>query len=163
MKSNTYRAAPVALTLLLLAVPSWALAQPGITGPYGLPTVRPPISPYLNLVRQGAPAGVNYYGIVRPQIATANAIQGLQQQVSGLETAEATGRVVGEPTTGHPVMFLNTGTYFNRNLSQRTTGGTGTGYGGRTGTGTGFGGQQPYSTTGGLPTQGRAGQIRPLR
>jgi hypothetical protein len=36
----------------------------------------PAYSPYLNLLRSGNPA-YNYYGLVRPQIATANAFQAL--------------------------------------------------------------------------------------
>jgi hypothetical protein len=36
----------------------------------------PAYSPYLNLTRSGNPA-LNYYGLVRPQIATANAFQAL--------------------------------------------------------------------------------------
>ena len=64
-----------------------AFAQPG--GPRPLPGTpgvsRPAFSPYLNLARRDVNPAINYYGIVRPQIATANALRSLQQQVAPSE------------------------------------------------------------------------------
>jgi hypothetical protein len=77
-------------------------------GPY-----RPPVSPYLNLVRPGNP-GLNYYNLVRPQVEFGNSIVGLQQQVGALGTEvalEAQGQTTF-PTTGHPTTFGNYSHYF---------------------------------------------------
>jgi hypothetical protein len=53
----------------------FAGAQPPM--PYQTPTV----SPYLNLLRPGAPTALNYYNLVRPQVEFNNAVQQLQSQV----------------------------------------------------------------------------------
>jgi hypothetical protein len=98
------------LVLCVLAlVGAAASAQPQV----GPPTNRPAVSPYLNLLRPGNSAGVNYYGLVKPQQEFRNNIQNLQQQVSDNQTA-ITGldNTIG-PTTGHSTMFLNTGGYFS--------------------------------------------------
>lgn len=47
----------------------------------GGPAVRPSFSPYLNLLRQGNPGYLNYYGLVRPQLQTQQALGNLQGQV----------------------------------------------------------------------------------
>ncbi|MCI0700963.1 MAG: hypothetical protein L0241_07765 [Planctomycetia bacterium] len=102
------------------SVASEASAQPG--PPPGVPgPSRPVFSPYLNLVRRDASPAINYYGIVRPQIAAYNAIQSTQQQLSQLRQAEAQVDIVtGLPVTGQPSYFLNTGGYF---LNHRAGGG----------------------------------------
>jgi hypothetical protein len=77
---------------------------------------QPAFSPYLNMMRNN-PA-VNYYGIVRPQMDTARALQQLQygQQFSqpGMNPLG-----VADPNnqnnfiiTGHPVTFMNLSHYF---------------------------------------------------
>jgi hypothetical protein len=79
-----------------------------VTNPYGAPTV----SPYLNLFRGGAPAGLNYYNLVRPQIDTAASIYQLQQNPyvrSGVSLA--TDPYAGA-VTGHPTRFFNYSHYF---------------------------------------------------
>ncbi|MDB5311286.1 MAG: hypothetical protein JWO38_5488 [Gemmataceae bacterium] len=108
------RLASITFGLLLAADGSTATAQPvGQIQPS-----RPPVfSPYLNLLRPGNSPGVNYYGLVRPQIQFQNSIQGLQQQV-GTNQAAIAGLNAGMadntiPTTGHTATFLNTGGYFS--------------------------------------------------
>lgn len=79
----------------------------------------PPFSPYLNLTRPGGSPALNYYGLVRPELQTRNAVLGLQQQVTANRTLltnltnqnDPTGGA-GLPDTGHTATFLNTGTYF---------------------------------------------------
>lgn len=108
------------LTLLALAsaaVPA-AHAQPGSIGSYNQPIQYPsPISPYMNMNRGGNPA-INYYGLVRPQISTAQNLHMLQQEVQQLNAMGA-GPFVGQTgtpsvtlKTGHPVTFFNYGSYF---------------------------------------------------
>jgi len=85
-----------------------------IYGPRAVGSVgSPPFSPYLNLLRRGNPAYLNYFGLVRPEVDFRNSLVGLQQQVianqqgvAGLEAAAAF------PTTGHATRFLNTSHYF---------------------------------------------------
>jgi hypothetical protein len=77
---------------------------------------RPPLNPILNLNR--ASPVVNYYGVVRPQRQTAQTIQQMQQQFKELTPALPLSPLGPEPTaspmisTGHPVQFGNTVTYF---------------------------------------------------
>jgi len=80
----------------------------------GRPT-RPVVSPYLNLLRTGAPLWSNYYNIVRPQVQTYHAIQQLDQQTSADQQAISglqNGQQVPLVTTGHPVGFQTQGSYF---------------------------------------------------
>jgi hypothetical protein len=100
-------------------------------------------SPYLNLLRGGNSAAVNYYGFVRPQMnmqAQIQAIQAQQQQGTPAVTEP------DDPTTpglvyGTRVRFLSTGNYFlslgtPALTGPTTTGGFGAGAG-RSGTGAG--------------------------
>jgi hypothetical protein len=100
--------AAVALVLL----PTGVRAQP----PGGVAPPRPVYSPYLNLARRDVPPGVNYYGLVRPQLATQNNLQALQQQLSVTQQQQ---QLAGQPVvnpelpiTGQQTFFLNTGGYF---------------------------------------------------
>src|SRR5437879_2241913 len=81
----------VALSWLAVAVGPRAEAQfagPPQVNPFG----RPAVSPYLNLQRGGINPGVNYYGLVRPQIDTSRSLQQLQHQFSmGTGAGAATG------------------------------------------------------------------------
>lgn len=97
------------LVLVVLARPVKAQYQP-----VNQTQLRPALSPYLNLARPGSP-GINYYGIVRPELQNANAIGSLQQQLNTLETATPTiDPQTGLPMlyTGHPVMFNNLSHYY---------------------------------------------------
>src|SRR5438105_3422455 len=64
-----------AICILASAGKSMAQPMPGVPG-----QTRPTFSPYLNLARRDSSPALNYYGLVRPQIATQNNIQSLQQQ-----------------------------------------------------------------------------------
>ena len=90
-----------------------AQPQPGVIA---IPS-RPAFSPYLNLLRAGSPAAINYYGIVQPQIQARNAIQNLQSSVQNNQ--QAIGNLQNGmdelPSTGHQSMFLNHQSYFMTN------------------------------------------------
>jgi hypothetical protein len=103
-------------------------------GPPGPPANPPTVSPYLNLARRGTPTAINYYGLVRPQLAFQNAIGGLQQQMANnqLGLNQATDQGMGLPTTGHVAVFMNTGGYFmSSGTGQRQSGVGGRGAQGR--------------------------------
>jgi hypothetical protein len=80
----------------------------------GAPTSAPALSPYLNLNRNGNTPGFNYVTLVRPMLIGNAALQNLQQQVSASQGAGTNGQgpLTDSLTTGHAVMFLNTGGYF---------------------------------------------------
>lgn len=125
--------------------------------PPGPPRTSPTVSPYINLTRNGNSPGLNYYGLVRPQISAQQSIQGLQTQVNqnamnigGLQqqgntptsldgSLSATGFRVGYMT--HYAYFLNSGS--------GRGGGGGIGGGGIGGGGIGGGG---IPSTGGRST-----------
>ena len=67
---------------------------------------QPPVSPYINVLRGGAAAGVNYYNIVQPQLQFYSAINQLQAQQQQQQAAIAMSSM-GYETTGHPVQFYN--------------------------------------------------------
>jgi hypothetical protein len=72
---------------------------------------QPPVSPYLNVLRGGAPAGVNYYNIVQPQLqfySAINQLQYQQQQQQAFLSTNASGALI----TGHPVQFSNPSHFF---------------------------------------------------
>jgi hypothetical protein len=100
----------VLLVLALSSAPARAQFQPG---PLGAPAgYRPPVSPYLNLLRPGDPA-INYYGIVRPELSFQRSLIGLQQQVNAVgaqATADTQG--LGLVSTGHPIVFNNYSHYY---------------------------------------------------
>ncbi|HVS39674.1 MAG TPA: hypothetical protein VMS17_29225 [Gemmataceae bacterium] len=86
---------------------------PGLRPPGPQPISPAPFSPYLNLLRNGNPAYLNYYGLVRPQVDLQNQLYGVQLGVA--TNAAAIGGVdplTGLPVSGHPTAFLNTSHYF---------------------------------------------------
>jgi len=102
----------VGLAFVCTAAPLWAQGLPGYGGN---PANRPPVSPYLNLLRQGSPAAVNYYGLVRPEVNFQNALYQAEQQIATNQQSISS-LAGGLPTTGHPARymthwahFLNTG------------------------------------------------------
>src|SRR5947209_6392014 len=102
----------VALTALTgSAAP--AAAQPPAPRPLGAAPGPPALNPYLNLLRGGASAGVNYQGIVRPQQYFNGAIQNLQTQLSATANplASAAAEGSGLPATGVPIQFMNHHSY----------------------------------------------------
>jgi hypothetical protein len=100
----------------------------GYQRPYQNPY--PAFSPILNMGAGGNPA-TNYFGIVRPQMQTAAALQQLQANQQLLMGNQAPGQTPaltadGQlvlPTTGHPVGFNDYSRYFP--LQGFRTGGTG--------------------------------------
>lgn len=109
-----------ALTLAgLVALETRAQAQTFVRpapGPYVRPSVspyyRPAVSPYLNLDR-GGNVGVNYYGLVRPQLQFATQIQQLQGQEAETAAQLATGGgPVTVPATGVQAGFMNFSHYY---------------------------------------------------
>jgi hypothetical protein len=114
---------------------------------------RPAVSPILNILRPGNSAGVNYYGLVRPQMEFRNNIQDLQQQATGNAAVIADLNSAFIPTTGHKTSFLNTGGYYSGGGSGGGTGGFGT-----------QGGTRPQTSQ--VPGQGQGqgpGQAPPAR
>jgi hypothetical protein len=104
--------------LLLLLAGGQAEAQI-LTRPLN-PYTRPPVSPYLNLIRGGNPA-INYYGLVRPELDSIAAMQQLGQQAyAPLPPVVPTASVVA---TGHPAVFMNFSHYYYQNLGQTTPAG----------------------------------------
>jgi hypothetical protein len=85
--------------------------NPGVGQP---PINRPPaVSPYLNLARGGLP-GINYYGLVRPEVEFRQSILGLRQD---LQQATLVPQLGVQPqqqllSTGHGAVFFNLGHYY---------------------------------------------------
>lgn len=128
-------------TLAVWAVWGWMGLQPASAqlGQYTPPQTNPhpTVSPYLNMNRNN-PA-INYYGIVKPQINTAQTLQQLQNQIGagtgsmvGLQDANnPNGNMNNFIITGHPVTFMSLQPYYPF-PGQRFTGlgGIGTSQGG---------------------------------
>jgi hypothetical protein len=106
-----------------LSLAAAAGAQP--PGPRPLGTVpSPTVSPYINLLRGGTDVGINYYGLVRPQVDFRNVVLGLQGQVWYAQQAANMQSATGAwETTGHPVSFLNYGGYFMSTIGGPVAGG----------------------------------------
>jgi hypothetical protein len=92
--------------------------------PQTSPFYQPPVSPYLNLFRGGNP-GINYYGLVRPQVQAQQNLQQLQlqqqlqaqQQAQQMQSQQAillspATQMSPLPTTGHPAYFNAAGLFF---------------------------------------------------
>jgi hypothetical protein len=94
---------------------------PGPASAQAVPYRPPSVSPYINLGQPFNDPGITYYGIVRPELATRSAIQGLQQQqlALGREVA-AEEQNAPLPPTGHPIGFFTQAHYFFNLGPQRT-------------------------------------------
>jgi|SRR5262245_30249490 len=99
---------------LLLAVCALGLCAESVSAQprVGPTNSRPPVSPYLNLLRPGNSAGANYYNLVRPQLDFRNSIQNLQQEITNNQTAITDLNTSMLPATGHATTFLDTRGYF---------------------------------------------------
>jgi protein involved in polysaccharide export with SLBB domain len=118
-------------------------------GQFGGASPRPALSPYLNLLRTGSSPVVNYYGLVRPQQQTQNALQALQYQ-SQLPALAGGGTGAEQPVvTGNGFGFQTQRFYFQ---NQYFAGGFGLGAGG----GTNRSNQRP-----GVGSMGSAGGLAP--
>jgi hypothetical protein len=74
---------------------------------------RPPVSPWINLNNPANDPGINFYGIVRPELRYNAAIPNLQQQVTTTQQAVTTLEASPAlPTTGHRFAFQSQGRYF---------------------------------------------------
>lgn len=136
-----YRISSVLFCILAFATAT-ASAQPPAPRPLGSPPPPPGLSPYLNLLRGGASAGVNYQGLVKPQLYFQGAIQNLQSQASAANSPSAAPQSEGElPGTGIPVQFQNHLVYF-QNAGTLMGGGAGQGAAGRQGGARQMGNQQ---------------------
>ena len=69
----------------------------------------PGYSPYLNLARPGSP-GMNYYGLVRPQVEFRKDVQSLQRNTTRLQTD--LNQMGGDLATGHAAGFMYFGGYY---------------------------------------------------
>jgi hypothetical protein len=103
------RSAIIAISVLaLFAATSHAQQRTAPTG-FGQGAGRPALSPYLNLANNGDPA-INYYGLVRPQIAIGRAISSLNADVNTLQS-----QANDSTQTGHVSSFMTQGRYFMTN------------------------------------------------
>jgi hypothetical protein len=124
------RFAAALLGLAVAAGTGFAQPQPNVAP-------RPTFSPYLNLLRGGGGAGINYFGLVRPEIQLRQQANTLQQQLnatnqnlSNLENQLLQpGEQPGLAGTGHGVVFNQPFRYFNT-LPGGGGGARGTGGGG---------------------------------
>jgi hypothetical protein len=93
-------------------------------------TIRPAVTPYLNLLRgnTGGSLTLNYFGLVQPQQQFYGATAQLQQQFAGVQqqlNADQTQLPPGTlPPTGHRFGFMTQSTYF---MTLRRGGGRGGG------------------------------------
>jgi|GEM_PF-3546201 len=97
----------LAVALLASAAPLWAQYPAN-------PANRPAVSPYINLLRAGSSAGVNYYGLVRPDIEFRSGIQRNQQQIIANQQS-VSDVTTGVMTTGHPTRYMTHWNYFLNN------------------------------------------------
>ena len=108
------RFAAALLGLATAAGTGFAQPQPNVPA-------RPTFSPYLNLLRGGGGAGINYFGLVRPEIQLRQQANALQQQLTAtnqnLTNLEnqllQPGEQPGLAGTGHGVVFNQPFRYFN--------------------------------------------------
>jgi hypothetical protein len=134
-------------SLGLLAI-GWLLCSSHpVVAQYDNPYNRPRVSPYLQLLRQGNSAGVNYATLVRPQLDFQRQLNQVQDQASA-NSAAITGLsqgAAGPLVTGTAVGFQTHLGYFQNQYS----GGGGVGFGGFGGGGGGVGGVSRGSAFGG--------------
>jgi hypothetical protein len=100
----------VVVTLLASAAPLWAQGL----GYTANPANRPAVSPYINLLRGGSSAGVNYYGLVKPEIEFRSGIMRNQQQIIANQQSYSE-LTTGLLTTGHPTRYMTHWNYFLNN------------------------------------------------
>ena len=120
--------ARIVALIAIIATTGLASAQPQPSG-----VQRPSFSPYLNLARGGTNPGINYLGVVRPQMQMQQQYGQLQQQLrqTNQNLQDVSNTVSGaDPNlalSGHASVFNNTGRYFNSNPAFGGGGGLGSG------------------------------------
>jgi hypothetical protein len=155
------RAFIAVIGLLTVSVAAQAQAPGFVPRPGPVFTPPPAFSPYLNLIRNGNSPGVNYYGLVRPQLEFRSAMQNLQGQVNMNQQmiGQMQNQSLQMSDTGHSTMFMNLNGYF------MNSGGTGA-QRGNPGMNTFRGPQQTgnagsLNRGGGMPAQGSQGSPAP--
>jgi hypothetical protein len=136
----------LALVLELTVSLPQAAAQMPYQRPSTNPYNTPVFSPYLNLLRGGSNAAVNYYGLVRPEVQYNASLLQLQGQLQTVQSTVAGETYSGLPYTGHPVQFMSFSHYFP---SKGVSGGVGA----RAGSSAAV--QQPTNPAGGSGGSGR--------
>jgi hypothetical protein len=114
MKTTT---GPVLALCGLVLFASVSEAQmPGQTGGVGGGRA---VSPYLNLL-QGGNTALNYYGLVRPQIAAGKLFQEMGGNINALETSAKTPLQTGNASSfmTHKAYFMNNGASAGRQGGQ---------------------------------------------
>ena len=103
--------------VFLMALTLAAFPGAGQTRAQGLagrpvPSQRPTVSPYLNLLRGGNQA-LNYYNLVRPQTEFQQSIQQLRQDVAtNRQTIGDLDAALTLPSTGHATRFMDYSKFF---------------------------------------------------
>ena len=106
----------------LAAGPAFAQYTPG---QYTSPYARPPVSPYINLLRPGTNPAINYYGLVRPQVNMYNSLRNLQQQqAASVPNPNEMQQGPQEIVTGHHASFMTDSRYFLNDAGYGAGGGT---------------------------------------
>jgi hypothetical protein len=127
----------VGLTLTLVLILSGAANGqfPGPPQPGQNPALRPPVSPYINILRSGNSPAINYYGVVRPEVNFSGSLFQLQTQ-QGLLANQQQDLVsyTAVAPTGHAAGFMTQSKYYMRMGSAGAVGG---GYGAATAAGLG--------------------------
>src|SRR5688500_5946104 len=97
------RLSVIAVGAVLIGSASGTAQPPGTPAP-----ARPAFSPYLNLLRPANSPGVNYYGLVRPQLVAQQQFGAIQQQINTIQTTMGRSMTTTTdlPETGQPVGFL---------------------------------------------------------
>lgn len=144
--SNRKQVLRIAGLIAIMCLSSQAFAQLGgsrIDRPLDTPT----FSPYLNMLRSNGGPALNYFGLVRPQLETAQQNQQFGQNLEMLQMQQLQQRqgmmIPGAygysqlGVTGHPVIFNSFG---NSRFSGGYTGAMSGGFGGGSMSGGGFGG-----------------------
>ena len=80
-----------------------------------MPSIRPSVSPYLNLLRNSGGGVSNYYTLVRPQIQAREALMRQQAQINQVQRQVQRGQPGGVPVrgsqeirgTGHETAYMN--------------------------------------------------------
>jgi hypothetical protein len=80
---------------------------------------RPAVSPYLQLNRPGESPALNYYGLVRPQLAANKTFLALGADINALDAQTAALQASQLVQTGHASGFMTQGRFFMNNGATR--------------------------------------------
>jgi hypothetical protein len=102
------------ITVGCMALCGWALFG-GVSQAQVPGAPRPAVSPYLQLNRPGESPALNYYGLVKPQLAANKAFLNLGTELSTLDANQAAMQANQLVQTGHTSSFMTQGRYFMTN------------------------------------------------